>query len=257
MHPYRALRDGFSLWLKEQDKFRPHSRMDPYATSLRNTKTMVPWLTEIRESGNLDSGSTRRTDQALVDMRAIHLIKRDQVTLTELGSTVLEKWQHYSFDIDTENSQNEIGRASVLVFEALRSSDSDARNYYEQYYRRWCNLIRYTPTAERPSDYWFADLVRLLLPSYLDHEDSRGFNPFLALVTVNRGHIGETSQWQEWADNPEWEESDDVSRLLKSIIDNNRRGGAKTFRQGLEINRIANNRPAELPELLDDWGIPK
>ena len=255
MSPKVALKDGFSLWLDEQTTFRPHAQMDPFQTSNRSTKVMAENLPEIREHGiSTETGGnpTRTANQRLIDMRQILLVepksKPGSNRLTEFGDTVLSKWETH--DLIGDGHSREIGRAAVMINEALNCNDLTVRDFYGQMFIRWGNLIKYTPTNVSPLDYWLKDLNRIYLPSFLDFQDSRGYNPFRALVAASGSGIGDSEAWAEWARDEDWPQAGKLHALLSKIKDTYRIGGSRAFRQGIELVRVARNERSHFPIVL-------
>ncbi len=254
VQPDYVLRDGFVLWLeeKQRDGFRPAARMDPYGTSLRNTARTVAWLREVRDGRPLTANTDRTRQQAVSDMKALGLVVGNWTMpeITELGLGSLGLWESLGVAEDDDSEAAEITRDIVLLRQAQTVADDETRTYYAAMYQRWGRIV-----AMRPADYWLDDLTRMMLPSYLDQTDCRGYNPFSAFVGVSGGDIGNTVDWSAWS-KAEWSGGQALDALLSYISSNHRPGGSAAFRRAMEALRVTATAPQSLPALLDRWEIP-
>lgn len=242
VEPRHALWDGFSRWL---DEFGPRfsiqakRALDPFSSSMRSSARTVPWLSEIEQGLDL---SPRDKAQAIGDMARALLVTGTypHQQLTELGERALHRWR--VLGVDDQETKHEEARCAALFAEAYRLR----AQRYVRMYDFWCRLIEI-----RPAEYWWRDVYTLYLPSYLDHTDSRGFNPFRILVAADGDDLlGAWSEWTEWADDVS---SDSLVYFLKKVK-SERPGGRKAFCMGMETYRLARQCPRLLPEKLQEWG---
>jgi len=245
MTPRLALSDGFKLWLDEVAggaKVRRGHQMYPFATSLRSTARMVPFVKQVAVGPDLETGDSV---QVVADLNFAGLAtgQYPDHALTEVGMATLSRWRE--LEIDNTDEIDEVARCAVLVGQGLTAGTGR----YVDAYELWCRLVQL-----QPADYWFTDIYTLCLPMFLDQENAQGYNPFKVLTVVNKGEIGAIDDWRDWAENDAT-----VGALLTKLLDRTKEsfrvGGCRAFCRGMEARRLATEDPDQLPIALAAWGI--
>lgn len=261
MSPDQVLTDGFLPWLQARTK-GPGAPLDPWGTSLRNTKRTVPWMTAVRAGEDIPQDTDRARDQAVSDMRSLAGLvsgvrSNDDVTLTPVGTAVLQVWEHEGLTGDSEGE--EIARCIHLIRQVFVKQDwyvtgpTSTRwmaSWYREVYERWRRLRR----LQEP-EYWWQSVEHAQLPCYLDWTDASGYNPWSVFVTTTGGDLGAIDEWDAWAASSEPEASD-LKALLGRVRGSHRVGGSKTFRQALECIYLGEFDPISLAEALNRWDVP-
>lgn len=252
MHPKVALSEGFSLWLDERSGVAARP-MDPYGTSLRNTYRTISWLRAVKQGIDIPAPSARSKNQALSDMSALASLVvgsrgRRNVVLTSVGELVLDAWDSHGAVQDSD--EHEVARCLLLIRTVMRHGEMADRDWYRVLYRNWLELRKV-----QPAEYWWSDLPRMMLPCYLDWEDSRGYNPFKTLLAATGGTIGDGDDWAEWAKSEKAEGRDGLQRLLDKVKNDHRPRGSRNFRRAMELIYLCHSKPSNLPNVLEDWSL--
>lgn len=252
MHPKVALSEGFGLWLDERTGVAARP-MDPYGTSLRNTYRTVAWMQAIRQGFDIPLDRDRAKNQAVTDMKSLASLVsgsrgQQNVALTQEGDLVLDAWESAGALDDTH--EHEIARCILLIRLIMQQGSAADRDYYRMLYRNWLDL-----RAVQPAEYWWDDLRRMMLPCYLDWEDSRGYNPFKTLLAATGGSFGAGEEWVEWGNSEKAAGRDGLQRILDKVNEH-RIGGSRNFRRALEVICVAHTAPSRLPSVLEEWSLP-
>jgi hypothetical protein len=162
-------RQEWREWLLEVaggNPVRPGAKLDPFGTSWRVFSTQARrWLPRIK-AGEAIGGSQRRADQALIDLRAAHLVQAETHELTELGEALLDRW-----DALPDQWAYELPMGVALLQEAVVASDGG----FKDMLAFWWDI-----RARFDDDVLLADREAVLLLPYLN-QTVGGFNPWVAL----------------------------------------------------------------------------
>lgn len=246
MEPRMALKDGFEYWLSEitSPKKMPHRPFYPFATSRRSTAVMYPLLDRTNTGQPL---GVNDTTQAVTDLRNALLVKGSfpNHSIAKLGAATLALW--CDLGIANSESSDEVARWASLI----RLGVELGERFYVDAFQFWCRL-----TALAPSTYWFSDLYTLVMPVYLDQEDTNGYNPFRVLTAVNDGEIGSEPQWREWEQSNQGNNlGSGIAQLLHRVRESYRYPDCLAYCRGMEAYRIVQAEPESLHDVLKSWGM--
>ena len=173
---------AFRDWLVNvgtASQIRQGQRLDPFVTSMRVTKTISERLAHIDQHQNYTAGDT---NQAIADLAGAGLALRQAggVTLTELGRSVLLRWQQLG--IDNDDDQDELPRCLVL---AQKGHDLNLPLYMDmlKFWREIRQVYDATSLLSSPT--------ALYLVSYLNQSRS-GFNPWSLIRASNPAGVTES-----------------------------------------------------------------
>lgn len=251
MHPKVALSEGFSLWLDERSGVAAWP-MDPYGTSLRNTYRTVAWLQAVKQGRDIPLDTERSRDQAVSDLKNLASLVsgsrgQQNVALARVGSLVLDAWE--SAGTVDDSHEHEVARCILLIRVVMRHGVPKDRERYRGFYRNWIEL-----RSVQPAEYWWESRLRMILPCYLNWSDSRGYNPFKALLAMTGGTFGTEDEWKEWEKFETTAGRNGLKDLL-GMLGNHRLGGSRNFRRALELIYVSHTSPSTLPRTLEKWSL--
>lgn len=245
MTPRQALTTGFEQWLEHRlgaavplSKITPGQTLWPYGTSFRDSKQASRRLTAIEHAQPL---SGKRPEQVFIDFRSCGLVEESRPDrLSRLGERALAEWRRLG--VDNDDQAHEVVRSAVLCRQALLMG-VDA---YRERFRFWIALRQVRAPAA-----WFADPEGLVLVTYLNADDPRGYNPFKVLAALG-GDFPDFADWQAWAASmttPAGWPSSRLALLLRPVVGLATRSfGSVTYCRAMEAVYLAHTTPGLLRE---------
>lgn len=213
--------------------------LDPFASSLRNTKVMVDRLEEIATQGAVGGSDPV---QAMADIRGTGLAagSSSEASITAFGAAVREEWS--TLGVAAADDENEIARCGVL----LRVGIEHGIAQYNAMFAAWTRR-----TALQPADYWLQDRWHLFASSYLDKTSDSGYNAFKVITVLNNGMIGTEAEWQQLADSDD-ELAPHLGVLIRRVS-SQRLTQRSNFCRAMELYRLAASGNDAVPEQIVAW----
>ncbi|WP_146245558.1 MULTISPECIES: hypothetical protein [unclassified Curtobacterium] len=246
MTPGEAFITEFKPWVKwaypTTGKVPQGALLDPFASSLRNTKVMVERLEEIATQGVVGGNDPT---QAIGDIRATQLATGSSTAaaITPFGAEVRKQWR--DLGVAAADAEHEIARCGVL----LRVGIEHGIGQYVDMFAAWTRR-----TALQSAAYWLQDRWHLFTSSYLDKTSDSGYNAFKVITVLNDGKIGTEAEWQQLAD------SDDELAphlgVLISRVASQRSNQRANFCKAMELYRLAASSDDAVPQQIVAWRRP-
>ena len=181
--------EAYKVWMSERlsgARIHPGTRLDPFSTSMRNSKQISGWL-KLIENGEPLEARGGSGGQNVTDLRSAGFLTDDGDALSLFGQSVLDQWRNQGVDDDSE--EHEIKRSLVMVGEGAVNG-----------VRLYQDALVFWKEIRRVFD--FKDIVinkeALYLLSFLN-KDINGFNPWhiirdLGLSFSASGNIDQLQQ---------------------------------------------------------------
>lgn len=256
MDALTLLTASFDAWLLERtgptasSPTRQGVRLDVFATSMRDSKVISANLHQLSDGATTVNATD--VSQRITDLAATALVDRldgGGCSLSAFGQATLGRW--VALGVDDDTTANELIRQVVLVDEGISRSIP----VYVNAQRFWGELVQLQPAEE-----WFGNTDALYMVSYLNHADSRGYNPWSLIKAASADLVAvSAADWDTWAGTtavpPTWTKS--VGAKLVTAV----RGAAAryvgrlTFCMALEARRRA-LAGAAIGETIGSWEIP-
>jgi hypothetical protein len=238
----------FGLWLRavaSDDRVSQGVKLDPFATSARDSHAWAGWLRSIREGEPLPPRGGGG-QQHVTDLIGAGVLVRDvtgAAALTTLGRSVLEEWEGLGIDDDTP--LNEFPRCLVLAELGLREGTLLYRRAYA-FWRELRTVYDAEALLQAPE--------QLYLASYLN-QTAAGINPWDLIRTVGPSDSLSPLGWDSM--NAASLSADSLSALarLRERVTGfaSRPAGRRRFCQAMETLELYSEAPSEALAWIERW----
>lgn len=111
--------EAYKAWMDSRlsgSRISPGTRLDPFGTSMRNSKRISEWL-ECIESGIELEARGGNGVQNVTDLRSVGLLSSENIELSSCGQAVLDRWRELGINDDVD--ENEFKRSLILAAEGV------------------------------------------------------------------------------------------------------------------------------------------